>query len=300
MSSNITYSNSELDEATKCNTSQCFALLGKKLFETTDLDRLTALLAAGIDIEARDNDDGWTPLYTAAYYGRAEAMRLLLAASADKDARDKWGETLLQKTIFYGHTEAVRLLLVAGADKDARDNNGWTPLHVAANYGKTEALRLLLAAGADKDVRTSDGQTPLHHAARNGHTEALQLLLAAGANVYRKDNDDEAVIATREAVEPYQECYNNFIATAAPPKSVEEFYQILSLWPLTDPYAPVDSKTHLQTLFAHARWESPEQAIEVIEDMCQRGEDPVLCDTLKAMVQPHQHSRRLASIRRGR
>ena len=33
--------------------------------------------------------DGWTPIYSAAYYGHSECVKVLLAAGADKEAKDK-------------------------------------------------------------------------------------------------------------------------------------------------------------------------------------------------------------------
>jgi ankyrin repeat protein len=57
---------------------------------------------------------------------------VLLSAGADKDAKDKDGETPLRRAAESGHKECVELLLSAGADKDAKNNDGWTPLHHAA------------------------------------------------------------------------------------------------------------------------------------------------------------------------
>jgi hypothetical protein len=55
-----------------------------------DTSRVEALLKAGADIEAKDND-GRTALMLAAQYGRVDTVRLLLAKGAHADARDKRG-----------------------------------------------------------------------------------------------------------------------------------------------------------------------------------------------------------------
>ena len=50
-----------------------------------DADGLAALLAAGADADAAD-DDGLTPLHLAAYAGHHDVVRALLAAGADARA----------------------------------------------------------------------------------------------------------------------------------------------------------------------------------------------------------------------
>src|SRR5688572_14921177 len=61
---------------------------------STDPARLAALLAAGGDVEARD-EAGRTPLMAAAAAGLGDALELLLAAGASPAARDPGGRTPL-------------------------------------------------------------------------------------------------------------------------------------------------------------------------------------------------------------
>jgi ankyrin repeat protein len=47
-----------------------------------------------------------------------------------------------------GHTEAVRVLIAAGADVNARGDGGYTALMDASGRGREEIARLLKEAGA--------------------------------------------------------------------------------------------------------------------------------------------------------
>jgi uncharacterized protein len=93
--------------------------------------------------------------------------------------------TPLHLAAYFGRTEAVALLIDAGADIDATASNSFLtrvrPLHSAAAGGHLECCRLLLAAGADVNAQQGGGFTALD-AARQNHDEALVALLRdAGA-----------------------------------------------------------------------------------------------------------------------
>ena len=51
------------------------------------------LLNEGADINCRDADTGWTPLYTAVIYGQSDVVELLLGRGADTDILSHAGNT---------------------------------------------------------------------------------------------------------------------------------------------------------------------------------------------------------------
>lgn len=130
---------------------------------------------------------GGGPLHRAAYDGDTEAVRMLLEAGADVNARDRHGTTPLLASIFEGRsTGTLRVLLEAVADVNAlQDGDGWTPLHHAASRGNVAAIRMLLKVGANPEVRTSGSsvhtKTPRDLARQGNHIEAMNVLDEARA-----------------------------------------------------------------------------------------------------------------------
>lgn len=125
-----------------------------------DVERLREHLAS--DPEAFDarGGDGFTALHLAAFFGGAQAVRLLLGAGApaDADAENPLRVRPLHSASAVGDSDAARALLEAGADPNARQQGGFTPLHAAAHNDDVALTRLLLDHGADPALANDDGQ----------------------------------------------------------------------------------------------------------------------------------------------
>ena len=191
--------------------------LGSTLHEQANSDDVEALAATAANA-AKSNDIingvdvlGLTALNIALCneYHPTEAVKALLEAGADANARNKFGNTALhmiaRKTCGDDNKEAnkaavkvAKLLLIYGGEVDAPSvgGTGWsrdgstdvTPLHVAADAGNIRILDLLLAKGAKVNTADSGGNTALHHAARAGRAKTVLNLVKAGANIKLKDN----------------------------------------------------------------------------------------------------------------
>ncbi|TWT15663.1 ankyrin repeat domain-containing protein [Reyranella sp. CPCC 100927] len=88
---------------------------------------VTAMIACGADVNLK-TQEGWTPLHTAAYFGPAAMIDLLVSKGAQVNARG--------------------------------DYDGWTPLHMAASADEDAAVvQALLKAGADRTLKSQSGKT---------------------------------------------------------------------------------------------------------------------------------------------
>ena len=93
------------------------------------------------------------PLWKAAIKGDIEAVKKHLAAGADVNAKDdQFGGTPLHHVTVKGHKEIVELLIAKGADVNAivasGQYQGKTPLDAAIQVGRPEVADLLRKHGA--------------------------------------------------------------------------------------------------------------------------------------------------------
>jgi len=127
-----------------------------------NLAGVQAELDTGVNVNAKEDGCGTTPLQFAAGYGHKAIAELLIAKGANVKAKNNNGFTALHLAASEGHKEVVELLIANGADVNARDGD-WTPLHGAADGGTSpETVELLIAKGADVNAKAMGGETPLH------------------------------------------------------------------------------------------------------------------------------------------
>src|SRR5262249_992743 len=116
-----------------------------------DTEKLAALLSGNRSLVSAVSTDGWTPLHLAAFFGRGDAVGLLLNKGAQVTARstNAMENPPLHAAAAGRHTDVIKLLLDHGASANARQHGGWTPLHAAAQSGDLESAKVLVAGGAD-------------------------------------------------------------------------------------------------------------------------------------------------------
>lgn len=120
-----------------------------------DLNLLKTLIGQGVDINARDNE-GYTLLMDAAFYGQTKIVKYLIQLGADVNTIElRGGDTALTHAARTFNWKLVETLLSAGADVNATagGNKALISAALAHGYGKNESRRIktiqvLLSSGA--------------------------------------------------------------------------------------------------------------------------------------------------------
>jgi len=126
-----------------------------------DVPRLQSLLTNDPGLAQAFSNDGFTALHLAAFFAQPEAAAKLLQSGADSNAvaRNAMKVAVINSAAASGRADLVKLVLAAGADPNARQMAGYTALHAAAAHHNVEMTQALLDAGADPSLRSDDGQS---------------------------------------------------------------------------------------------------------------------------------------------
>jgi uncharacterized protein len=122
--------------------------------------------------------DGFQPLGLACFFGRPEAVALLLASGGEVNtpSRNSFGVTALHAALAGPTPEIARSLIEAGAEVNAVQQDGVTPLQEAAANGNLELVQLLLERGANPSTRDAKQRTAADFARARGHAEIVAFL----------------------------------------------------------------------------------------------------------------------------
>jgi ankyrin repeat protein len=117
------------------------------------------------------------PIHDAARLGSGKDVSAILKTQpAARDVRTAQGSTPLHLAATNPDISALKALLAAGADSNARDGDGATPLHMAAYTQNARHAQLLLEAGADPYAKTNAGRDPTSMARKVMANEAAGVI----------------------------------------------------------------------------------------------------------------------------
>jgi len=148
----------------------------------SDLAQVKTLVATGHDVNARDRS-GDTPLQRAAVAGATEIVLFLLDNGARVDTKgDAAGATPLNASARNGHVATSKLLVQRGANVNNKGHLGTTPVMGAVLANSLELVGFLLERGADPNIRNNLGVSPLGIATgQKDSTKMVDLLKRYGA-----------------------------------------------------------------------------------------------------------------------
>lgn len=163
-----------------------------------DAKKVAALLQTDLKLVDDRDKNGDTPLHVAALHGQLAVAQELIAAGADVNARNNYGAftpgDLWGLFSSNNHKDPVVLLTSHGVDTNDM-KNGYTPLHLAEfSVGHKKMVELLVSKGADVNARASSGASPLFFAVLRDQKDDVQLLLDHGADVNAADAYGDTIL----------------------------------------------------------------------------------------------------------
>lgn len=180
-----------------------------KAIEEDDVRVVRLFQQAGVDLNTRSNDLGQKPpIYVAADYGSSKVFKYLLENNVDVNIRNQWnGWTALVRAISHDRREMVWALLNAGAialyDPTIGSKLAPAALSYAIGSEDPNLVKELLKPkrlGSVKE-RWLFEQTPLMSASRSPSVQVVKLLLEAGASVTDVDDHGQTALIHALSVE---------------------------------------------------------------------------------------------------
>ncbi|WP_345955539.1 ankyrin repeat domain-containing protein [Mucilaginibacter sp. PAMB04168] len=141
-------------------------------------DILAYLVYTNPELVHEYNQDGFTPLALACYFGQYEAARYLIFKGADvnQPLSGDSGIRPIHLAVAGNHLDVVRMLIEHNVQINVQHHTGITPLHYAAKHGDPEMLITLLEEGADVTITMEDGLLPADLAREHGYAEIAEIL----------------------------------------------------------------------------------------------------------------------------
>lgn len=158
--------------------------------ETGDKVKYSKLIKdKNTDLNAQD-EDGMTPLMSAALAGQVDLIKDLLKRKVQLEKKNKVGDTALAIAVSNEQYKSAKELIKAGAQVDiiVAGEEKDTLLIRAASLN-TEITKLIL--NKDKELlnkTNNSGTTALMQSIRFGQNDIVKLLVSKGANVKIKNN----------------------------------------------------------------------------------------------------------------
>ena len=128
-------------------------------------------------------------LNIAASCGSQNCVDMFLEAGADPNIVDDNGNTPIISAAYSGFVSIAESLINAGADPNAVNNEEYHAIHFAAQFGNTDYLQYVLTQSTFViDTPTTYNETALMLACKKGYIQTVEFLVKSGASVTKVDS----------------------------------------------------------------------------------------------------------------
>lgn len=105
--------------------------------------------------------NGWSPLHSAAWYGKIETVAMLIKNNCNIDQTNLAQKTPLHLAVGHNNWQVIKILLNAQANPNITDERRQTSLHVAAHFSCIYIARLLIEHPCDTSIKDFEGKRAL-------------------------------------------------------------------------------------------------------------------------------------------
>lgn len=155
---------------------------------SNDVKKTKELLESGADVNAKDPENGNTPLIEASTLNYTELVQYLTTVQGvDLNATNNKGNTALHEIVWTDlYYDTLKILVSAGADVNARNKKDETVLMhaikpVNAKGDNRQIIDLLTSSGIDLETKNPNNQTALDIAIQKESSYCVEKIVLAGA-----------------------------------------------------------------------------------------------------------------------
>ncbi|GAU98765.1 hypothetical protein RvY_09868 [Ramazzottius varieornatus] len=183
-----------------------------------------------VELEARGEITGYTPLHMVALGGSIPPAVLLIAKSeACLSSVDKRGRNAMLVAAAHGKKDLCLYLISQGIDINAVDALGWSAVHHAAANSHLDVVKALVEQGADPQILSNDDKSPLAFAASSGNIGILNYLFSTRLNFEQLIQDHTFLVNLMQCAKPLNQLpLETFVVNTNSP--VEAALQLTSFY----------------------------------------------------------------------
>lgn len=162
------------------------------------LFRATDVVGKGVrsqkNLREASDAEGSKPLHIAAELDKGGMVKTLIAAGVDIESKDNWGRTPFHRAIISKHRDSFDTLFRSGAKIAAVDAKSVSSLHLAAQAGRVDMVEILLANGAKQMDFDANGNQPIHSAVSGGNPHAIEALVTERTDLEKRTKSGETLL----------------------------------------------------------------------------------------------------------